>query len=112
MIDEDKVIKGLKHCSSNQACRECVYHGVHCIDDMCADALELLKQQKETIVTLALNKEKAEQTRESVKPTIDKFGDAYCICGANVGFIPQNDKTLPKIRLNCCPSCGRKPVWE
>ena len=112
MIDEDKIMKGLKHCSSNQACRECVYHGVHCIDDMCADALELLKQQKETIVTLAMNKEKADQTRETIKPTVDEFGNAYCICGEHVGFFPQINKALPKIRLNYCHSCGRKLVWK
>ena len=112
MTDRGKVLEGLKHCSSNLACRECVYHGVHCIDDLCADALELIKEQGETIVNLALNKEKVDQTRESVKPTVDEFGNAYCICGESVGFIPQNDKTLPKVLCNYCNECGRKLVWE
>ena len=58
------------------------------------DVIELLKEQ------------------EPVKPTVDEFGNAYCICGENVGFIPQNDKTLPKVLCNYCNECGRKLVWE
>lgn len=47
MTEREKVLKGLEHCSTDKACRECVYYGVRCIDKMCADALKLLKEQPE-----------------------------------------------------------------
>ena len=121
MPDREKVLKGLKYCSESigKACPiECPYR-VECLmqDELhmysvMHDALELIKEQGETIVSLALNKENAEQTRESVKPTVDEFGNAYCVCGEHVGFFPQIHKELPEVRLNYCHSCGRKLVWK
>lgn len=49
--------------------------------------------------------------QEPVKPTINESGEAYCICGENVGIIP-NSKNLPKIRLKYCSECGRRMKWE
>lgn len=43
----EKVIKGLKHCSEIQNCLGCPYckGDPTCQDDLCKDALELLKEQ-------------------------------------------------------------------
>lgn len=49
--------------------------------------------------------------QESIKPTINEYGEAYCVCGENVGIIPS-DKSLPKIRSNYCPGCGKRMKWE
>ena len=53
MADREKVLKGLENCSSSDsACRECVYYGAHCVDNLCADALELLKEQQKLTKSL------------------------------------------------------------
>lgn len=46
MADLDKVIKGLERCSYHDgtACLSCPYNKAECVDDLCADALELLKK--------------------------------------------------------------------
>ena len=49
--------------------------------------------------------------KEPIKPTINEYGKAYCICGENVGIIPES-KNLPKICLKYCPECGRRMKWE
>ena len=49
--------------------------------------------------------------QEAVEPTINEYGNAYCICGENVGIIP-NSKNLPKVCLKYCPECGRRMKWE
>jgi len=51
------------------------------------------------------------EEKEPVEPTIKEDGEAYCICGENVGIIP-NSKNLPSIRLNYCPKCGRRMKWK
>lgn len=59
-------------------------------------------------------KEMAEELlkeQEAVEPTINEDGEAYCICGENVGIIP-NSKSLPSVRLKYCPECGRRMKWE
>lgn len=117
MADLQKVITGLECCSVKQSCSGCPWMGLDCNDRLHLAVLELLKEQQETINSFqhtinALNKGIAEQAKEPVKPTVDEFGNAYCICGENVGFIPQNDMTLPKVLMNYCDDCGRKLVWE
>ena len=56
-MDREKVIKGLEHCIINHDSRDCTscpyYHG-DCVDDLCADALALLKEQEEKIRQLRL----------------------------------------------------------
>jgi hypothetical protein len=49
--------------------------------------------------------------QEPVEPTINEYGEAYCICGENVGIIP-NSKSLPKIRTKYCSECGRRMKWK
>ena len=57
MADRSKVLSGLKSCadSTGALCRTCPYDFVHnenCMGDMARDALELLKEQQETIASL------------------------------------------------------------
>lgn len=49
MADIEKVIKGLEICKNHDGsnCLECPYFVDECVDDLCADALELLKEQQE-----------------------------------------------------------------
>lgn len=49
--------------------------------------------------------------QEAIKPTINEYGEAYCICGENVGIIPNN-KNLPSIRSKYCSECGRRMKWD
>lgn len=88
MDDREKVITQL------ESMRD--YHrsvGNNITADIANDAIVLLKEQ------------------EPIKPTINEYGEAYCICGENVGIIP-NSKNLPKIRLKYCSECGRRMKWE
>ena len=99
MPDREKVIKELEGCISGVACFECPYFyeesrtNGSCITKVEVDALELLKEQ------------------EPVKPTINEDGDAFCVCGEIVGFIPSNNN-LPKICSKYCPVCGKRMKWE
>ena len=49
--------------------------------------------------------------QEPIKPTINEYGEAYCVCGENVGIIPSS-KNLPSIRSKYCSECGRRMKWE
>lgn len=52
MADLDKTIRGLACCLNGNNCKECPYKelfSVACIDAKDQDALELLKEQQETI---------------------------------------------------------------
>ena len=63
-MDDEKVIKGLEHCTSNGRdsdkfggigkCRGCPYYGYDCVDRLKSDALSLIKdlvvQKHETVV--------------------------------------------------------------
>lgn len=49
--------------------------------------------------------------QEPVEPTINEDGEAYCICGENVGIIPSS-KNLPSIRSKYCSECGRRMKWK
>ena len=49
--------------------------------------------------------------REAIKPTINEYGEAYCVCGENVGIIPSS-KNLPSIRSKYCSECGRRMNWN
>lgn len=46
MADLEEVIEGLERCSHHDgtACLSCPYNKAECVDDLCADALELLKK--------------------------------------------------------------------
>ena len=90
--------------------------------DVLKEILTLLKEQESTINELQnaygyLQKQFFEaqdellKEREAIKPTINEYGEAYCICGENVGIIPSN-KNLPSIRSKYCSECGRRMKWE
>lgn len=98
MPDKEKVINGLEHCDFgvSDTCyeKECPYYQSHdCTDELKNDILVLLKEQ------------------EPVKPIVNEYGEAFCVCGENVGIIP-NSKSLPKIRSKYCSECGRRMKWE
>ena len=95
MTDRKSVMQALKDSLRNQHCGfiENVGNVYAVSEETINDALKLLKEQ------------------EPIKPTIDEYGEAYCVCGANVGIIP-NSKDLPKIRSKYCSECGRRMKWE
>jgi len=51
MSDREKTIKGLEYCSELQTCFGCPYckGSPTCQDDLCKDALQLIKEQPEII---------------------------------------------------------------
>lgn len=65
-----------------------------------------LEYEKEVFRLQTLLKE-----QEVVEPTINEYGEAYCICGENVGIIP-NSKNLPSVRSKYCHECGRRMKWN
>lgn len=112
MHDLEKVIKGFECCHvmvhdlgpDKTSCGICPYKdvqteeqidlgGIECIAVLHDDALALLKEKK------------------PIKPILNEYGEAYCICGENVGIIPRS-KNLPSIRSNYCSECGRRMKWE
>lgn len=98
-MDVEKIIKGLEECAGNGNCTKCQYgkeiQALSC-KKLLTDALELVKSS--ILIT-------------AVKPTIDEYGKAYCICGENVGIIPNN-KRLPSVFAKYCPKCGRRMKWD
>lgn len=93
-IDQEKVIKGLKKLQ-----RDLGYG----LPDRSAVVMEYLNSLTDAISLL--------KEQEPIKPTINEDGEAYCVCGENVGIIP-NSKDLPKIRSKYCPECGRRMEWD
>jgi hypothetical protein len=100
MIDREMVINGLEYHSEGNCFKSeddetgCPYwKDSFCSQHLCSDALALLKD------------------REPIKPNINEYGEAYCVCGENVGIIP-NSKNLPKILSKYCSECGRRMKWE
>lgn len=104
MPDKEKVIKALEiHINDSVGCGDCAYKNDGlCVTVLLTDALVLLKEQEEKIENL-------KQT--AVKPIIDEYGKAYCVCGENVGIIPNN-KNLPSVFAKYCPECGRMMKWK
>ena len=54
MADIEKVMEALERCSNHdgKACLSCPYNKQECVDDLCADALKLLKWQQQKYWTL------------------------------------------------------------
>jgi len=51
------------------------------------------------------------EVKEAIKPTINEYREAFCVCGENVGIIPSS-KNLPSIRSKYCSECGRRMNWN
>lgn len=90
MPDRQKVIKEFE-LFIKEFHPACTSEGVEL--DMFREVLAMLKEQ------------------EPVEPTINEYGEAYCICGENVGIIPSSKK-LPSIRSKYCSECGRRMKWK
>lgn len=89
MIDKEKVIKGMEQFRSD-------------LKPFCGNKADWGRFD----AGLAMLKE-----QEAVEPTINEYGEAYCICGENVGIIPSS-KNLPSIRSKYCSECGRRMKWR
>lgn len=63
------------------------------VQEIAKAAFELLKEQ------------------EPIEPTINEYGEVYCVCGENVGVTSSN-KNLLSIRFKYCPECGRRMKWD
>ena len=85
MADIEKVIKGLEICKNHDGsnCLECPYFIDECVDDLCADALELLKKN------------------EAVKPLSEHHL-----------FICQMCKKCLYREQKYCDECGQAVKWE
>ena len=74
MTDREKVIKGLE-CHTGLCSESCPYYNItdYCFEELCRDALELLKMQEDRIGTLT------RAIEQMPKPTklLDVFGDGY-----------------------------------
>ena len=81
----DMVMKGLEHCKNHDGttCPECPYFHDDCVAKLCADALELLKEQKERITVL--------EEEAKTKCTPQKV---------------LNRKELADLIVGECPLCG------
>lgn len=98
ITDREKAIKALEYCKETCGGTDCPYWNGSMIDGTCilklhADTFALLKEQ------------------EPIKPIINEYGGAYCICGENVGIIPDSNY-LPTIRSKYCSGCGRRMKWD
>ena len=93
MADGEKVITGLSHCKNHDGkdCPDCPYFNTECIDDLSADALDLIKE---------LLKEQKVKTGY----WIDSAGNDKCsICGEEYSDLyPDYGNT------HFCPNCGAK----
>lgn len=115
MIDKEKVLTGLECCSMNgNGCRQYPYNK-DCDEmpdfgnaQLCSDALELLKEQQETIASLQgtickLNAALAEQPKQKHGHWISVIKDnghytcSCCGTGRYMNFVP-----------NYCSECGAK----
>ncbi len=94
MVDREKVIKGLLHCTRTVAgCNGCPYNDFESsCRDLKRDALELLKEQ------------------EARKPIYNeqKYGDHLPRCGNCEKVLPN---TVVYGKVNFCHYCGRAVKW-
>ena len=96
-MDRENVINGLEHCMNreNTNCPSCPYCHGGCVGDLCADAFELLKEQK-------------------AKPVITTTKDFMGIPVAIRHSCPSCGKGLYGASgdINYCSFCGQKLLWE
>ena len=118
MADREKILEGLEQCSSDGCTRGCTYFRVsHCLATLEKDALELLKEQQETIVSLqgticklnAALAEQPEQKHGHWKQVEAGFTDMMCSeCGELALLDLDRDFVLSKY----CPNCGARMDGE
>ena len=100
MTDREKVIKGLENCAIEQSCWGCPYckGNPTCQDDLCKDALELLKEQ------------------EPVEPTFKQDYDGIFVwaCGSCGAYMYHIYAGIDKAKeyAKYCRQCGRSVKWE
>ena len=107
MIDPEKVIRALERCAKgtcpslfSEEYRDCEYTtGNYCrMDQVCADALELLKEQ------------------EAVEPKTEPSAKGYWYtCGACGWWLFEVRDTVhfdDRKRIRFCASCGQAVKWE
>ena len=100
------VCKALQQCTMpsdsegyDTQCSDCPYFDPDCSvrvckQQLCGDALELLKEQ------------------EAVEPDKDSEGTCSCgNCGETVGYYPVGCNTPNKF-CKFCPECGKSVKWE
>ena len=75
IVDNDKVIKALKCCGVETNCKHCPYHDISfCQDEMCVDALYVIRQQQKEIEKFAdIGKMYSEIKSEARKEFAEKF---------------------------------------
>ena len=101
MADRKKVIKGLEHCSEMQTCFGCPYYKCDptCQDDLCKDALSMLKEQK------------AEWIEYPECLAYDgAYSDSHIVCSACKHVFDIMDNCTEE--FDYCPHCGAKMKQE
>ena len=103
MIDREKVIKGLENCAIEQSCWGCPYCNGNptCQDDLCKDALELLKEQEaKTGHWVSAN--------DGDIVTIDNDGcpERSCFCSECKEYLIASNEYA--VYGKYCPFCGAK----
>ena len=107
MADIEKVIKGLKCCSTcNNCAKYCPYDDdyddcAECTSKLTKDAFELLKEQQKKICEYdELRKPKEPTAVMKIKKSDDMFG-GYCPCCEGTVFSVYGN----------CPACGQALLW-
>lgn len=128
MIDKEKVLTGLECCSMNgNGCKRCPYNK-DCDEmpdygnaQLCSDALELLKEQRETIASLQgtickLNAALAEQPEQkhghwkgfTQSRYFGTDDDGEPIFRDGVFYVCSECRRKSIIKYPYCPRCGAK----
>lgn len=116
-MDRERVVKGLEYCKEHDGanCPECPYFDAMCVDDLSADALELLKEQDALCFAL----EQANNTNKYLNDVLAKKGvEPKKIVGLIDCSSPWlqyscgNCKEPLLIRYKFCPNCGKPIRWR
>lgn len=82
MADSGKVITGLSHCKNHDGkdCPDCSYFNVECIDDLCADALDLIKELLE-------EQKRLKESLEMAKNVAERYANLVADKGVNDVYV-------------------------
>jgi hypothetical protein len=106
MVDREKVIKGLEHCTSAKMsgdCKRCPYYG-QCVIDPCAlerDALELLKEQEHGETFTVIDNKTGKEADTYDIALHEEWAKHLCYCDME-GWAMEDDGTLLLV-----DECGR-----